>query len=106
MTKFIAIVGTAFFALVNPVSTSAKPTCMNITRNAASTTQARFSACSICVGVMSPLPMARCGALRLGATAAQPDERGEPRENERDDHVHQPAPRPGPAATGGAHRLG
>ena len=46
MTMFIAMVFTAFLARVNPVSTMAKPTCMNITRNPAISTQTRFSAIS------------------------------------------------------------
>src|SRR5580692_1777802 len=43
MTKFIAIVCTAFFARVKPVSTMANPSCMNITRNAQTRTQAKLS---------------------------------------------------------------
>src|SRR6266542_6203250 len=46
MTRFIAIVLAALRARVKPVSTIAKPACMNITRNAARSTQARFSAVS------------------------------------------------------------
>ena len=46
MTMFIAIVCTAFLARVKPVSTIAKPTCMNITRKPAISTQARLSAIS------------------------------------------------------------
>ena len=43
---FIAIVLTAFFERVKPVSSIAKPTCMNITRKAAISTQTRLSAMS------------------------------------------------------------
>ena len=43
---FIAIVLTAFLERVNPVSTIAKPTCMNITRKPAISTQTRLSAIS------------------------------------------------------------
>ena len=42
MTKFIAMVFTAFFERVNPVSSIANPTCMNITRKPAISTHARF----------------------------------------------------------------
>src|SRR5690242_10934756 len=47
MTRFIPIVFTACFARVNPVSTKAKPTCMNMTRNPPSSTQTRLSDCSM-----------------------------------------------------------
>ena len=43
MIRFIAIVLTAFLARVNPVSTIANPSCMNITRNPAISSHARFS---------------------------------------------------------------
>src|SRR5215471_1668353 len=41
MTRFIAMVLTAFFARVKPVSTRAKPICMNITSAPVSTTHRR-----------------------------------------------------------------
>ena len=41
--RFIAIVLTAFLDRVKPVSSIAKPTCMNITRNPPTSTQARLS---------------------------------------------------------------
>ena len=44
--KFIAIVLTAFLARVKPVSSIAKPSCMNITRKPPTSTQARLSDCS------------------------------------------------------------
>src|ERR1035441_76829 len=43
MIKFIAMVLTAFLERVNPVSTIANPSCMNITRNPATSSHARFS---------------------------------------------------------------
>ena len=43
MMKFIAMVLTAFFERVKPVSSIANPTCMNITRKPATNTHARFS---------------------------------------------------------------
>src|SRR5215472_2559024 len=43
MIRFIAIVLTAFFERVNPVSSIANPSCMNITRNAATRSHARFN---------------------------------------------------------------
>ena len=43
MIRFIAIVLTAFFERVKPVSTIANPSCMNITRKPAISSHARFS---------------------------------------------------------------
>src|SRR5271165_3021792 len=43
MIRFIAIVLTAFFDRVNPVSTIANPSCMNITRKPAISSHARLS---------------------------------------------------------------
>src|SRR2546429_7287517 len=40
--KFIAIVWLAFLARVNPVSTIAKPACMNMTRNPATSVQTKL----------------------------------------------------------------
>src|ERR1041384_4628927 len=42
--KFIVMVCAAFFARVKPVSTSAKPACMNITRNPATSVQTKWMA--------------------------------------------------------------
>src|SRR5882762_8450443 len=42
--KFMVIVCAAFFARVKPVSTSAKPACMNITRNPATSVQTKLMA--------------------------------------------------------------
>jgi len=42
--KFFMMMFPAFFALVNPASTRAKPACMNITRMAASTSQTSLTA--------------------------------------------------------------
>src|SRR3979490_359211 len=42
--KFIVMVCAAFFARVKPVSTSAKPACMNITRKPATSHQAKLMA--------------------------------------------------------------
>src|SRR3989442_3162258 len=42
--KFIVMVCAAFFARVNPVSTSAKPACMNITRKPATSVQTKLMA--------------------------------------------------------------
>ncbi len=68
---FIAIVLTAFLARVKPVSTIAKPTCMNITRNPASSTQSRFSATSGAMAVgcsgMAASPGQRAGAAEGGS---------------------------------------
>src|ERR671929_1346109 len=44
MTKFIAIVWAAFLARVKPVSTMAKPACMNITRNPATSVHTKLIA--------------------------------------------------------------
>ncbi len=41
--KFIVIVWAAFFARVKPVSASAKPACMNMTRNPAISVQTKLS---------------------------------------------------------------
>src|SRR6267142_1314107 len=41
--KFIVIVCAAFFARVKPVSTSAKPACMNITRKPATSVQTKLT---------------------------------------------------------------
>ena len=46
--KFIVMVWAAFLARVKPVSASAKPACMNITRNPATRTQTKFSATRVC----------------------------------------------------------
>src|SRR5437763_13037778 len=70
MTRFIPMVLTAFLARVNPVSTIAKPTCMNITRNPAMSTHARLSDCS-----MSSLPDRRGWAARRRMAPGGPDER-------------------------------
>src|SRR5271166_5782724 len=43
MIKFIAMVLTAFLERVKPVSTIANPSCMNITRNPATSSHARLS---------------------------------------------------------------
>src|SRR5258706_12820487 len=42
--KFMVMVCAAFFARVKPVSTSAKPACMNITRNPATSVQTKLMA--------------------------------------------------------------
>src|SRR2546422_7917372 len=42
--KFIVVVWAAFLARVNPVSTRAKPACMNITRNPATSVQTKLIA--------------------------------------------------------------
>src|SRR5207244_10715787 len=42
--KFMVIVGAAFFARVKPVSTIAKPACMNITRNPATSVHTKLIA--------------------------------------------------------------
>ena len=41
--KFIDIVWAAFLARMRPVSTSAKPACMNMTRKPATSTQTKFA---------------------------------------------------------------
>src|SRR2546430_17383021 len=70
MTRFMPMVLTAFLARVNPVSTIAKPTCMNITRNPAMSTHARLSDCS-----MSSLPDRGGRAARRWVAASGPDQR-------------------------------
>src|SRR6266576_5687031 len=51
--KFIVMVCAAFFARVKPVSTSAKPACMNITRKPATSVQTKLMATVL--ASMSPL---------------------------------------------------
>ena len=46
--KFIPIVCATFLARVNPVSTSAKPACMNMTRKPASSVQTTLMAILLC----------------------------------------------------------
>ncbi len=52
----------AFRERVNPVSTMANPTCMNITRNPHRSTQARLSDCSSCTGMVYLERLVVCGA--------------------------------------------
>src|ERR1700690_2566973 len=91
------LVWTAFFARVNPVSISAKPSCMNITKKAQTSSQARFNACS----VISTSP-ARAFAARhcrwLGVVPRTrsrrgPDEKPEPADDEQEDDRRQGAAR-------------
>src|SRR5437870_5392081 len=83
MTRFMPMVLTAFLARVNPVSTIAKPTCMNITRNPAMSTHARLSDCS-----MSSLPDRRGRAARRWMAAGGPDERCQCAEDGDDQQGH------------------
>src|SRR6266566_9476288 len=57
--KFIVMVCAAFFARVKPVSTSAKPACMNITRNPATSVQTKLMATVL--ASMSPLGVSSVG---------------------------------------------
>src|SRR2546422_3979473 len=83
MTRFMPMVLTAFLARVNPVSTIAKPTCMNITRNPAMSTHARLSDCS-----MSSLPDRGGRAARRWMAAAGPDQRCQSGQDGRDQERH------------------
>src|SRR3989454_9573300 len=83
MTRFMPMVLTAFLARVNPVSTIAKPTCMNITRNPAMSTHARLSDCS-----MSSLPDRGGRAARRWMAAAGPDQRCQSGQEGRDQERH------------------
>src|SRR2546426_2453615 len=57
--KFIVMVCAAFFARVKPVSTSARPACMNITRNPATSVQTKLMATVL--ASMSPLGVSSVG---------------------------------------------
>src|ERR1700686_688506 len=90
MIRFMAMVLTAFFARGNPVSTRANPTCMNMTRKAPRSTQARLMDCAscgpCCVGIVSPSPgqggrVVACGWM----AASEPDQRGEAGQDGGDD---------------------
>src|SRR5215469_10660560 len=70
MIRFIAIVLTAFLERVNPVSNIANPTCMNITRNPATSTQARLSDCS------TPVPDGAAIAAPGQSTRTAPSKAG------------------------------
>src|SRR2546426_309465 len=83
MTRFMPMVLTAFLARVNPVSTIAKPTCMNITRNPAMSTHARLSDCS-----MSSLPDRGGRAARRWRAPAGPDQRCQSGQDGRDQERH------------------
>src|SRR2546428_1570321 len=83
MTRFMPMVLTAFLARVNPVSTIAKPTCMDITRNPAMSTHARLSDCS-----MSSLPDRGGRAARRWMAAAGPDQRCQSGQDGRDQERH------------------
>src|SRR5260370_33042814 len=96
------MVVTVFLARVKPVSTSAIPTCMNMTRKAPTSTQTMLSDCSS-VGFMSS-PSRGDGRLgRRRAAAGEGDERAQAGENGNDHQRHDEAPRqPGaPAAADG-----
>src|SRR3954471_9331276 len=101
MTKFIAMVWTAFLARAKPVSTRAKPACISTLRNAARRTQARLRACS--VWVMSSLAAAFGWRGHLGRpAAAQPDQGGERRRHREGGEADEHAPRRGCAAPAGS----
>src|SRR5579872_1164347 len=96
MTRFIAIVCTAFLVRVKPVSTMAKPSCMNITRNEAMSTHARFSD----VSLMSAAHVRGRACRRCGDGAAArvrpshgPREHEEPADDERQQAPPDDAPR-------------
>src|SRR5882762_4892366 len=77
------IVLTAFLARVKPVSTIANPTCMNMTRKPAMSTQARLSDCS-----MSSPPGRGGWPARRWTAAAEPDERRQGRQDGDDQERH------------------
>ena len=64
--KFIVMVWAAFLARVNPVSTIAKPACMNITRNPATSVQTKLIATVLAAAAV----FAAC-ANESGACAAR-----------------------------------
>src|SRR5882724_39357 len=74
---------TAFLARVNPVSTIANPTCMNMTRKPAMSTHARLSDCS-----MSSPPSRGGRPARRWTPAAEPDEGSEARQDGNDQERH------------------
>src|SRR5712664_135121 len=77
------IVLTAFLARVKPVSTIANPTCMNMTRKPAMSTNARLSDCSM------SSPPGRCGrTARRWTPATEPDERCQARQDDEDQERH------------------
>src|ERR1700693_3735249 len=91
MTRFIPMVLTACFARVNPVSTSAKPTCMNMTRNAPRSTQTRLSDCSMSSSSRGT------GRLARGWTAAGEADQGAQAGEDRD-HQERHGKAPGDSA--------
>ena len=68
--KFMVIVWPAFLERVNPVSTSAKPACMNITRNPATSVHTKLidvELAAVCVATESILaPAAACANSATG----------------------------------------
>src|SRR5277367_1161788 len=89
MIRFIAMVLTALRERVKPVSSIAKPTCMNMTRNPQTSTQARLSDC-IFIIESTNLPTighaGLCGRRRI--TVGQPyekDEKSDQRDEEQND---------------------
>src|SRR5512133_2032086 len=62
--KFIPIVWATFFARVRPVSTSAKPACMNMTRKPQSIVHTMLSA--VCVSARFLASVASVGSIRFG----------------------------------------
>src|ERR1700687_1137148 len=90
MTSSIASVFTAFFERGEPVSTIAKPSCMNITRNAARRTHARLSEYVF----ISAAPVERVAACRRRRRTSTPGRRSthRPREQQqRADHERENA---------------
>ena len=75
--KFIVMVWPAFLARVKPVSTIAKPSCMNITRKPATSVQTMFSAAPLSATVLATSSIVGGAAGRLreqhagAATAAR-----------------------------------
>src|ERR1700684_92794 len=95
MMKFIAIVWTAFLARVNPVSTIAKPSCMNITRNEHRSSHARLRECSAMgsahFGSCFALDRRRWRSMAAGAAGGHRQVRQAP-DDEDEHHRHeQPA---------------
>src|SRR5205814_7927206 len=73
--KFMVIVWPAFLERVNPVSTSAKPACMNITRNPATSVHTKLidvELAAVCVATESILVAAAACAISATGDASKP----------------------------------
>src|SRR5436853_1988792 len=73
--KFMVIVWPAFFERVKPVSTSAKPACMNITRNPATSVHTKLidvEFAAVCVTTESTLAFKVVCAISATGEASRP----------------------------------